>query len=298
MSVPELPLLMNVSERSETDYNVDLIYSWLNDFSANFANAAGFAIDSTQGEGGDGSLTIQDVPGGITYNPGSGLSVDSTLFGHIDITFTLPTRAIDVVIRYREVGVTAFKSSTAHSSPYRLPNLKVGVDYELQIAGEAANGAEGPYSPLTHVVIPTTSVVIKALADEFYWVGQLSNDLSNEIVPSGEVTVMSVNPLTGLISVEVNGITYNKIQQVTASRLLGRGSSGIGDVEEITIGTGLTLSGTTLNGTTLGSPDTGWSVTNETTDKILDADLTSLDEIADVLGSVIEVLITKGILSA
>lgn len=51
-----------------------------------------------------------------------------------------------------------------------------------------------------------------------------------------------------------NGVvTYAKLQDVSASsRLLGRATSGAGDAEEITIGTGLSLSGTTLSG--LGAP--------------------------------------------
>jgi len=44
--------------------------------------------------------------------------------------------------------------------------------------------------------------------------------------------------------------------------------------------------------------DTGWNVTNETTDKSYDADITSVDELADVLGTLIELLKTKGILGS
>jgi len=59
-----------------------------------------------------------------------------------------------------------------------------------------------------------------------------------------------------------DAVTYAKMQNVSAaSRLLGRGSaSGAGDVQEIVLGTNLTMSGTTLNATGGGS-----SVTISTT---------------------------------
>lgn len=61
----------------------------------------------------------------------------------------------------------------------------------------------------------------------------------------GDVTVSS----SGATWIIDNGaVSYAKIQDVsTASRLLGRATAGAGDIEEITIGSGLTLTGTTLS---------------------------------------------------
>jgi hypothetical protein len=66
----------------------------------------------------------------------------------------------------------------------------------------------------------------------------------------GDITVSS----SGLVWTIDNGVvTYAKMQDVSASsRLLGRATAGAGDAEEITIGSGLSLSGTTLSA--LGAP--------------------------------------------
>ena len=48
-------------------------------------------------------------------------------------------------------------------------------------------------------------------------------------------------------------------------------------------------------GTTPVTPSTGWSVSNVTTTKSLDADSTSIDEVADVLGTVVQVMLNHGL---
>lgn len=65
----------------------------------------------------------------------------------------------------------------------------------------------------------------------------------------GDITVSSSGATW---TIDNDAVTYAKIQNVTTNRLLGRVSSGSGDTEEVTIGSGLSVSGTTLSA--LGAP--------------------------------------------
>ena len=59
---------------------------------------------------------------------------------------------------------------------------------------------------------------------------------------------------TGVMTIAASAVTYAKMQAaVGTSILLGRGSSGPGTLQEITLGTNLSLSGTTLNAVAGGS---------------------------------------------
>ena len=70
---------------------------------------------------------------------------------------------------------------------------------------------------------------------------------------TGDVTA---GPGTGsqAATIAADAVTYAKMQNVSAaSKLLGRGDSGSGDPQEITLGTGLAMAGTTMSATGGGS---------------------------------------------
>lgn len=69
---------------------------------------------------------------------------------------------------------------------------------------------------------------------------------------TGDVTASGSGSVAATIAADA--VTYAKMQNVSAaSRLLGRGSAaGSGDVQELTVGTGLSLSGTVLSATATG----------------------------------------------
>lgn len=96
---------------------------------------------------------------------------------------------------------------------------------------------------------PTLNQVYSANGRSWIWNGTTWNPYGSGIADGdrGDITV-SNNGATW--TVDGGAITYAKIQDVSAaSKLLGRGDSGSGDVQEITLGSGLSMSGTTLSAT-------------------------------------------------
>lgn len=210
MPLPFLPM-----RTGDIPQDVTLLYAYLQSLIEAFPNAAGEAIDPMEGEGGDGSIAIITVPTDITYTASSSLSIDEALFGRIVITFTLPDRAVEAAIRYRETGHTVFKVSYSDhlASSFALNSLKVGTAYQLQVAGRAANNAVGPYSELTEVTMPSGDVILKAPADAHYILYQDHDKLPNNRVVIDSVSVTrDITPTENIAFDVVPDTTIQKIE--------------------------------------------------------------------------------------
>jgi hypothetical protein len=86
------------------------------------------------------------------------------------------------------------------------------------------------------------------LAEEIIVTGGLEFTGTGGIQRSGLTGDVTAPAGSNTTTIANDSVTYAKMQNVTTNnRLIGRGSSGAGDPEEITVGTGLTLSGTTLS---------------------------------------------------
>lgn len=93
------------------------------------------------------------------------------------------------------------------------------------------------------------------------------NQLTGDVTAgpgSGSVAASIANNAVVTAKILDANVTYAKIQDVSAaSKLLGRGDSGSGDVQEITVGSGLAMTGTTLSASGGGGGSSDWDTTTE-----------------------------------
>lgn len=111
------------------------------------------------------------------------------------------------------------------------------------ISGVVATSTSTPTLTLSLGAITPTTIVASGAISGFNLSGTNTGDQT--ITLTGDVTGSGTGSFAATIANDA--VTFAKIQNITTARLLGRATAGAGDTEEITLGTGLSFTGTTLN---------------------------------------------------
>lgn len=128
-----------------------------------------------------------------------------------------------------------------------MPTPNLGLEY-LEVGGSAVTVMNGNLdiidaAGLTYTNEQAQDAVGAMVDSSLVYVD--ATPLLTRAALTGDVTASQGSNAT---TIPTNTVTYAKMQDVSAaSKLLGRGDSGSGDPQEITLGTGLAMSGTTLN---------------------------------------------------
>ena len=201
----------------------DILYRGASGWAKLAASTAGFVLQ-TGGAAANPSWVAQSggAPTSRILTAGSGLTGGGDLTA--DRTFTVGA-GTGITVGADDVGL-----DTAHARC---------VDHSAVTltAGAGMTGGGTIAANRTFDVIGSTSIIVG------------TDDVQRAALTGDVTAAQNVNATT----IAADAVSYAKMQNVSAaSKLLGRGDSGSGDVQELTLGTGLTMSGTTVNGAAAG----------------------------------------------
>lgn len=164
---------------------------------------------------------ITQLTGDVTAGPGSG-SVAATIGANKVLTANILAKNVTYA-KIQDVSASPRLLGRATAAAGVVEEITLGTN--LSVTGTTLNAASGN-SGIT----------------------ELTGDVTAGPGSGAQAASIGANKVVTAKILDAN-VTYAKIQDVSAaSKLLGRGSAGgSGDVEEITLGTNLSMSGTTIN---------------------------------------------------
>lgn len=175
--------------------------------------------------------------------------------------------SIDTLVSQSHAAVTAANASISLTGQSVGVALDSGANNLISLAGGGLR-VDVPSGHVTYAKIQNVSATDKLLGRSTAGAGSVEEITCTAFARTllDDVDAAAWRSTLGLGSVAtLSSIAYSNVQNVSAtSRLLGRATSGAGVIEEITIGSGLSLTGTTLSVSGGG----GGSYTFSATDKL------------------------------
>ena len=202
-----------------------------------------------------GTLTITNTAPDqtVSLTSGTGISTSGT-YPNFTITNSAPDQTVSIT-----AGTGITKSGTypnftiTNSAPDQTVSLTAGTG--ISTSGTYPNFTITNSAPDQTVSLTGSGTVsISGTYPNFTITGSVAGISDGD---KGDITVSSSGATW---TIDNQAVTYAKIQNVTDARLLGRSAGTSGSVQEITVGSGLTLSGGTITASA-----SGYSVTTKTT---------------------------------